>query len=60
MSSGSSVTVALDGHGAEGQVVDEVAVHDIEMDRVDATACRPHDFIAKLAEVGVEDAAVPS
>ena len=46
----------LDGDRAERQVVDEVAVHDVEMDRVDAADGRPSDLLAQPAEVGVEDA----
>ena len=45
-----------DHHRSHRQVVDEVPVHDVEVNGVDAGRRRPFDLRAQAREVGVEDA----
>ena len=47
---------ALDHLRAEGQVRDEVAVHDVDVDAVGALLLRPTDAVGHVRVVGVEDA----
>ena len=46
----------LDGPGPEGQVRDEVAVHDVEMDPIRARGLDPPHGVRQVRQVGVEDA----